>query len=288
MSSWWAGLPAAQAAVSCGGQEHRLRWQAGELRALDHADADAERILAALGGQRCCCVDMLDAWHRHATDLRVLVLASRGPADQLSPQPTPARPGGASVARQAGGLTLVRARGGPASSSASSASFTHPNARRRPAHPAPATAEPEYELIELLQLGGSLPDRLAATVAANWSTRLGQPDEVTKRAHAKLHAALYGRATASLRAWLGEQALPVDLEMIDGRRQPRLSQHEAGISAELPFGWLVDVWAKGLAVTAGRFCLAAARIGDHWTLSTVAPDLQEQRPLAIDLPADKG
>lgn len=287
MSSWWAGLPAAQATISCGGQEHRLRWQAGELLALDHGDADAERTLAALGGQRCGCVDMLDAWHRHVGDLRVLVLASRGLTDQLSPQPGPARPGGAGFARLAGGLTPVRARRGWASYSASAASVAHLTAGRGPALPAPATADPEDELIDLLQLGGCLPDRLAATIAAGWSPRLSQPDEAARRALPRLHAALYGRATAALRAWLGKPALAVDLQMIDGRRQPGLSQREEGIRAELPFGWLVDVWAKGLAVTAGRFCLATTHSGGRWVLSTVRPDLLEPRPLTVELPADQ-
>jgi hypothetical protein len=286
MSSWWAGLPAAQATVSCGGQEHRLRWQAGKLRALDHADADAERTLSALGGQRCGCVDMLDAWHRHVGDLRVLVLASRGLTDQLSPQPGPARPGGG-FARLAGRPHPVRARRGWASHSVPAPSAAHLTAGRGPALPAPATADPEDELIELLQLGGSLPDRLAATVAAGWSQRLAQPDEATRRALPQLHAALYGRAAAALRGWLGNPALAVDLQMIDGRRRPGLSQREGGIRAELPFGWLVDVWAKGLAVTAGRFCLAATRSGGRWTLSTVGPDLLEPRPLTVELPADE-
>jgi hypothetical protein len=60
----------------------RLAWREGELRAPDHAGA--ERTLAALGGERCACVEMLDAWHGHASDLRVLVLGSRGSSDPLA------------------------------------------------------------------------------------------------------------------------------------------------------------------------------------------------------------
>ena len=277
MTRWWAGLPAAQATISCGAQQHRLRWQAGELRALDHSDADAERTLAALGGQRCDCVDMLDAWHRHADDLRVLVLASRGGTDQVRPRPDP--PSG-------GGPTPVRARRGRASRSVSAVSTARILAGGW-AHPAPVTADPEDALIELLQLGGGLPDRLAATVAASWSLRTGQQDEAARRALPQLHAALYGRAAAAVRGWLGHPALAVDLHMIDGRQQPGLTRRDRAILAELPLRWLVDVWAKGLAVTAGRFCLAARASGGRWTLSAVAPDLLEPRPLTVELPADE-
>ena len=50
---WWAGLPAAEARLDCGGQPHRLRWAAGQLTRLDHTDDLAgEQILSALGGQR--------------------------------------------------------------------------------------------------------------------------------------------------------------------------------------------------------------------------------------------
>jgi hypothetical protein len=82
---WWAGLAAAETQLDCGGQPHRLHWDAGQLHALDHADDLAgEQILSALGGGGYPCLDVLDVWARHAADLSVLVLASRGPADPLT------------------------------------------------------------------------------------------------------------------------------------------------------------------------------------------------------------
>jgi hypothetical protein len=166
-------------------------------------------------------------------------------------------------------------------------SFAHVTTGRGPGRQALATAGQEEELIELLQLGGGLPDRLAATVAAAWSARLHQPDEAARRALPQLHAALYGRAVAALRSWLGQPALAVDLHVIDDRGQPGLTQRDGAIHADLRFGWLVDVWAKGLAVTAGRFCLAATLSDRRLTLSTVGPDLLEPRTLSIELPADE-
>ncbi|HTT52695.1 MAG TPA: hypothetical protein VMH35_14955 [Streptosporangiaceae bacterium] len=59
---WWAGLPAAEVTVDCGAGKHRLRWAAGELRAVDHTDLEGEQILGALAGQGRPCLDALDAW----------------------------------------------------------------------------------------------------------------------------------------------------------------------------------------------------------------------------------
>ena len=174
-----------------------------------------ERALAALGHERCACVDTLDGWQRHAADLRVLVLAPRR-ASETHPRRDP---------RAVAGWSTY----GPV-----------------PSQPI-VTVEDKNALPDLLALGGGLPQRLVATVAAS---RLGghAPDE-----RARLHAALYGRATAALRDWLGP--LSVELATSDATRLIRDGDR---IEAELPFSWLVEVWATGLAVIWGRFCLAAS------------------------------
>ena len=266
MSAWWEGLPASEIRVDCGGEEHRLRWEAGRLLALDHEDADAERTLAALGGQRCACVDVLDAWARHDADLRVLVLAGRGPADALAREDWPGFGGAASP--HGGGMGWT---GYPAASAVMQAS-----------HRMHVDPQPDDDLIALLGLGGGLPDRLAATVAAEWAQRLEQEDAAVASALPQLHAALYGRATAALRGWLRED-VELDLHLFRGK--PSLGRADGVIRAELPFAWLVEVWARGLSVVFGRFCLAAANDGDRWTLTTVGPELGEARPMTIDLPA---
>ncbi len=81
---WWALLPAAQAGVSCGEQSHRLLWSEGKLIAPDHPDAEGELVLAALGGERSECVDMVEAWGRHSDDLEVLAVGPRSAADELT------------------------------------------------------------------------------------------------------------------------------------------------------------------------------------------------------------
>jgi hypothetical protein len=242
MKEWWFGYDAAQTAVECSGATHRLLWENGTLHGLDHDDdPEGERTLAALAGERNACVDILDMWSRHQDDLRVLVSASRGPADALAPQEPP-----------------------PAQAPAAFGSG-------RPHRVQPPS--PEQELITLLALGGRLPDRLAATVAAAWAGR------VDDAARPRLHAALWGRATLALRGWLADPALEPDLELIGEDDAPSVTRERIA----LPFGWLVRVWGRGLMTIAGRFCLAADADDHGLTLLTVGPDFGEQRTVWLEI-----
>lgn len=274
---WWLAFTPAQATIPCAGATHRLRWEAGVLSALDHEDAEAERALAALGGERCACVDVLDAWARHAGDERVLLLASRGVGDTLARE-RPTSPRLLVGMRPAGvGAAMVTAAGW-----ANQARAVPP--RAVPATRGHAPAGADAELVSLLELGGGIPERLVATVAEAWRTRLERPDTDTTRAHAALQAALYGRAAAALGSWLGDSDLEVEVTMVEAG-EPRALRHEdRGIHAELPFGWLAEVSCRGLATVWGRFCLAASSAdGYRWTLTTVGPDLGEHQPLTIEL-----
>ena len=80
MSQWWAGIPAAEVPVLCGGDTHTVRWEAGELIAVDHSDPEGDVTLA---GESVPCVELLRTWSRRADDPHVLTLASRGPTDPL-------------------------------------------------------------------------------------------------------------------------------------------------------------------------------------------------------------
>ena len=74
--------------------------------------------------------------------------------------------------------------------------------------------------------------------------------------------------------------------MVPEDQPPRLARDGDGMAAELPFGWLSDVWARGLTTCWGRFGLAAAAqpSGDGWVLSTVALDLGPPRPVTLSSP----
>lgn len=87
VSPWWAALPPVTTQVPCGEHTHRLRWEEGKLTAADHPDAEGELVLAALGGDRSQCVDLVEAWGRHSDDLEVLAVAPRSAADELALSP---------------------------------------------------------------------------------------------------------------------------------------------------------------------------------------------------------
>ncbi len=269
-TEWWRGIPAAQATLDCSDGTHRLIWNEGILSAPDHADPEAERALAALGGEPLACVAMLDTWQRHVKDPTVLVMGSRGPADLIpEPEERPRRPGPRRPAAtpRAGVTRIMIASGG------------------RPGQP-PRELQNEDQLARLLSLGGGIGRRLDATVAAYWCERLLDPDAETERLRARLHAALYGRVLATLVAWLGQGDLELTLELVPDGAPPALGPgRDGGIVAALPFRWLVDVWARGLEVIWGRFCLAATTNDDHrWELLTVGPDLGEPATLTLTLP----
>jgi hypothetical protein len=278
MTEWWRGIASSEITVDCEGGSHRLRWSDGELTALDHADPAGERALAALGGEPIACIDVLDRWARHSDDLDVLVLASRGPADPLRKTDNP--PGGMRFMNPTAYRAMLSANAVPGTTTYS--------ASYRP------MSAPVDELGGLLKLGSGLPDRLVATIIAAWTDRLGaQP------VPAALHAAMYGRLTAALRSWLGEDSLDVELTLLPPGGQPRALRERDEVLIELPFSWLSQVWARGFAVVAGRFCLAAmqkpaspnAKAPDAqapnadraWTLTTIAPDFGEPAPVTIDL-----
>jgi hypothetical protein len=84
MSHWWAGIPAVEVPVLCGGDTHTVRWEAGELIAVDHGDLESEVTPPALAGETVPCLELLRTWSRRADDPHVLTLASRGPTDPLN------------------------------------------------------------------------------------------------------------------------------------------------------------------------------------------------------------
>lgn len=273
MSDWWAGYDPAQATIACGGETHRLRWEAGELHATDHDDAAGERTLAALGGERNACIGLVDAWHRHADDLRVLTLASRGPGDTLAQQPPPPGfPGAALRGRRGSGLgrsyAVMRSVG-----ASGGGTFGVP------AMP----PSPVDDLITLLTLPGALPDRLAVTVAAMWARRLAEEQASAADGSPQLRAALWGRVTATLRAWLGTPTLDPDLELIDANDEPSIASRDEFVRVRLPFSWLVDVWGRGLGTISGRFCIAVEADAAKLRLLTVGPDFGATRAISIEL-----
>jgi hypothetical protein len=228
---WSAGLPEATTQVSCGSETHVMSWRDGRFRALAHpvADLEAERALAALAGQTCQCVELLDAWERHATDPRVLLLGPRAQDSHL-----------ALAHRQ-----LASTRGVRPVATASSPPKRPINWGAQP------TAGEDERIRSILDLDDPLPHRFVATVAAALA------DQAQDRAVAPaLQAALYGRVLASLHRWT--EGTP-ELALVMGGGERSLSRNPDGsLTAALPFSWITEVWARRLDVVDGEFTLAVA------------------------------
>jgi hypothetical protein len=278
MSSWWLGVAGAQTTVVCGGHEHRLHWERGQLRALDHGDPDSERALAALGGEPFACMEILSAWERHSDDLRLLTLGSRGPIDRLGAQDD-AMQGAVFSAGPPG-------RRPPAARQLARAGVIGIGPGGRPGGRMNKADRDQAELTQLIGLDGGLADRLQATVAASWERRIRTGHSQLQRAQPQLQAALHGRAVVALMALHGLSAVDAEVTMSprDGPRS--LSRRDGTVHVELPFAWVVDVGARGLAAIFGRFCLAASSsTGRRWTLTTVGPDLGPPETIVVTLPA---
>jgi len=268
VSEWWTGLAPVEISVRCAGSQHRIRWDRGALIACDHGDLEDERALAALAGERCACVELLDAWALHTTDLRALRFAPREISDPVRSSAWVSSPG----AR--GGYIPVPAwetRGLPLPA--------EPRIGRFPIYPR-SWDDSEAELIALLGLGGGVAQRLIATVAASWARRLRTGATEMVGAAPRLRAALYSRLQATLRAWQGDPNLSLTLEMIDEDQPRALSRGGGRVRAELPFAWLAEVWTRDLQIVDGRFTLAAEAgegEGEGWELTTVGRELDGVR-----------
>ena len=144
----------------------------------------------------------------------------------------------------------------------------------------------EPDLLTLLALGGGIPERLQATVAAVWERRLRSGHRALDQTRPRLQAALYGRVLSAVRTWLDSPRLEIELDMVD-RAAPRALRRcddAETIAVTLPFAWLTEVWAPDLALVLGRFCTAARAGADGgWTLQTLAADLTTRETVDISV-----
>jgi hypothetical protein len=99
----------------------------------------------------------------------------------------------------------------------------------------------------------------------------------------RLQAALYGRVLATMRG-LTHQRDPLDLVMVGASAPRSITAHDGRIRCELPFSWLGDVWAMGLATVLGHVCLAVETAdADPRRLLVSGPDLRGTRTMIIHI-----
>lgn len=297
--SWYQSLPPGEASVPCGTGTHTVCWEAGRLVLPAHPDAEAELVLAALGGDKARCVEVAETWARHVADLDVLMTGPRSRADKVTVSWDEAEehratwfglPPGLLRAAAAGG---PGGPGGPGSGRTARAVSAGPGAspgpgRVRPAPPGLprhfASRVPEelarrvqarIEVLQLLALGPGLQFRLAGTVAASWAAADRQADRSARRP--ELVAALTGRVAPAVADWLGVDPDTVTVTPAEppgpagsrpwGTLEVSGSGGRQRLRGSLPIGWLSEVWACGLAVVDRHLVVAVETPG--WPVARV-------------------
>ncbi len=269
---WFLSLSPCSAEVPCGTGTHGLRWEAGRLHLPSHPDAEAELVLAALGGERARCVELAEMWARHVEDLVVLEVGPRGPADTVTVgwDDLPQR---GESAQHAGWAALQ----GPLTPTAASIRFPmrhgHGPAQVRRAMQAEIikTQQHTVELLSLLALGPAFQFRLAGHVVAAHAGRLSAANRPA------LAAALAGRLAPIAENWLGIDPDQVRASVESGSEWGSVTLAGTGrdrrLHVSLAAGWLASVWACGLAFVARHLVVAVVRPGwpDAQVLALPAP-----------------
>lgn len=246
---WWLGLAAMETAGPAGAEDHGLSWRDGRLHLLAHPDPDADRALAALGGDVCPCLDLLDAWTEHHSTGSILVVATRDPDEPL---PAPA------AAIEAIAADLTRWRNALASIRADARAAQDGDVLDRLAalrSPEEAAAQRRLGGLLLLALDARLQHRLQSSVAAALATR---PND-----EPALAAATAARAIGPLRkiGWSGGLA---DIELGD---TPDLTPDHA----VLPPSWVAAVWGRRLTTTPdGAFVLDVTSVTPTGAITVIA------------------
>jgi hypothetical protein len=234
MTEWWMGIPPAESTVACGPDPHRVRWQDGRLTAVDHADPDAEAVLAALGGDEPACLTLLRHWAAHADDPRVLTLAGRHPGDTLGLGPSDAEQVRAIVHQDAVGAVPILSTGGHGRPGPGRAALHH------------------LGLIELLALDAAVGRRLQSEVARSLAERATDADLVV------LEAATVGRLLPIARRWSGA-ARPVEITLGDA---PSVEVEGRAVRVTVGRNWLAGIWGRYLSVVDHFLVLDVHRIVD--------------------------
>jgi hypothetical protein len=285
--AWFDCLPRCEAYLPCGQGRHIVRWEAGELRLLSHPDPEAERVLVALGGELSRCVEVAQAWGRHAEDLSVLAIGPRGPADEIavSWDDVDAEAQGSRRGGQAGLLPP----GGPGRRQRLMASSTSPTVAQALARQQQAMQDAEQaarrrnDMLSLLALGYGFQVRLIGQVA---EAHTDWPEQTMEKIRPPLVAAITARLAPLVEQWLGidPDQVVVTLHRGPGWGSAELTGRGAQrrLRVSLPAGWLARVWAAGLALTGRHLVVAVARAGwpDARVLALRAPGTE---PVPLDV-----
>ncbi|MFN0091952.1 MAG: hypothetical protein ACKVWR_17055 [Acidimicrobiales bacterium] len=273
--AWCCGVPPAAMELSCGGARHRVRWRRGRLHLEDHPDAAGEAALAALGATPPACLDLLALWRQATADGGFVAEW----AVQEQPDPRRRRDLAAALARlQREGVQDFLRELPP---------------RRALAMGRVLAAFPPAML-----------DRAALAVAER--ARRGQAAELVPHLEAAVRVRARSAFARSLIGWR-DYARPAPLVPFTcrvGAGAPSaaglLRGRASWAEVTLQPTWLLDVWARGLAVVDGWFVTSAAPDGaatvvrwrpagrDAVCAELAAAELSAKGQLVLRVPAGAG
>jgi hypothetical protein len=273
--------------VPCGTGTHTLRWEAGTLRLPSHPDAEAELVLAALGGDKPGCVRLAEAWGRHTDDLSVLAIWPRGADDRItvSWDSVPDPQSGGQAGGRAGGQG-VRIASSLQFRASAGIGVPRPQSGQPPARMAAIQAELEQaarrniDMLSLLALGPGFQVRLSGHVAAAHAAA------ATAATRPALVAALTGRIALVAEKWIGIDPDQVEAALLTGESWGAVEmsgrEKERRLRFTLPADWLASVWACGLALADRRFVVEVTEPGwpDARVLALPAPGAE---PIPLDV-----
>ena len=271
---WFTSLPPCETLVPCGRGRHCVRWEAGELRLPSHADAEAELVLAALGGDKARCVEIAEAWQRHTADLTVLGIGPRSPADEVTVSWDDVDAAG-QAARS--GASVLGHGAGPLASPPRAAMARASIRYQQHQAEAGEASQRRLDMLSLLALGTGFQIRLAGQVVAAHADRLDEPDKLGRTIRSVLTAALDGRLAPVAEQWLGIDPDQVEVSLYRGTGWGSVELTGRGeqrrLCVSLPAWWLARVWACGLALTGRHLVVAVERAGwpDARVLALRAP-----------------
>ena len=271
---WFTSLPPCETLVPCGRGQHCVRWEAGELRLPSHADAEAELVLAALGGDKARCVEIAEAWQRHTADLTVLGIGPRSPADEVTVSWDDVDAAG-QAARS--GASVLGYGAGPLASPPRAAMARASIRYQQHQAEAGEASQRRLDMLSLLALGTGFQIRLAGQVVAAHADRLDEPDKLGRTIRSVLTAALDGRLAPVAEQWLGIDPDQVEVSLYRGTGWGSVELTGRGeqrrLRVSLPAWWLARVWACGLALTGRHLVVAVERAGwpDARVLALSAP-----------------
>jgi hypothetical protein len=271
--------------VPCGDGTHNVRWSAGSFELPSHPDAEAELVLAALGGEKAGCVRLAEIWGRHTEDLSVLMIGPRHTDDHItvswdmvqSTEAASARPPGRiAVAGPLPAFLRPALRPGPGSQQFRQAMQAEMEKMR----------QRTTDIVSLLALGPAFGFRLAGHVAA---AHAAQPTGAERPA---LSAAIYGRTALVAEEWIGIDPDQVEGQLTDDEDWGAVELTGKGADRRLRIAlrasWLASVWACGLALVSRHLVVAVTRPGwpDAQVLALRAPGA-EPVPLDVHGTADE-